>query len=103
MIDKHDNIRVIDFGLSAINRHNKRLDTVAGTPLYMAPEVIKGSYGKEADIWSLGVLLYMLVSGYFPFQAHGNAALFNKIKECEWNFDHKVRELLASNKYILLL
>ena len=77
MIDKHDSIRLIDFGLSAItNSRGKRLDTVAGTPLYMAPEVIKGGYGKEADMWSLGVLLYTLVSGYFPFQASGNAALF---------------------------
>ena len=76
MIDKHDNVRLIDFGLAAIKRHGKRLDTIAGTPLYMAPEVLNGSYGKEADMWSLGVLLYTLVSGYMPFQGRGNAALF---------------------------
>ena len=87
MIDKHDNIRLIDFGLAAIKR-NKSLDTIAGTPLYMAPEVIKGNYGKEADMWSLGVLLYTLVSGYLPFQADNNAALFRNIKAAEWEFDH---------------
>ena len=67
MIDKHDQVRLIDFGLAAIKRHGKSLDTIAGTPLYMSPEVLKGNYGKEADMWSLGVLLYTLVSGYLPF------------------------------------
>ena len=37
-------------------------------PYYMAPEVVKGNYKDKSDIWSLGVLLYLLVSGYLPFQ-----------------------------------
>ena len=73
MIDKHDKIRLIDFGLAAVKHMGKSLDTIAGTPLYMAPEVLKGNYGKEADMWSLGVLLYTLVSGYLPFHGDTNA------------------------------
>ena len=52
----------------------------------MAPEVIEGDYGKQADMWSLGVLLYTLVSGYMPFYDKTTAKVFVKIKECDWEF-----------------
>lgn len=45
-----------------------KLKTVAGTPYYMAPEVLEGHYDYKCDIWSLGVLLYVFMSGYLPFQ-----------------------------------
>ena len=83
MITDNDEIRLIDFGLSKVQKE-KKLDEVAGTPLYMAPEVINGSYGKEADMWSLGVLLYTLVSGFFPFYAKSTKSVFLKIKSCDW-------------------
>jgi len=68
MITNNDTVRLIDFGLSKASRNNRQLTTMAGTPYYMAPEVLEGSYSKKADIWSLGVLLYTLVCGYLPFQ-----------------------------------
>jgi calcium-dependent protein kinase len=67
MITDTDTVRLIDFGLSKAAQNKKQLTTVAGTPYYMAPEVLEGSYSAKADIWSLGVLLYTLVSGYLPF------------------------------------
>ena len=66
MINSSDQVRLIDFGLSKASK-KKNLHTIAGTPYYMAPEVLDGDYGVAADIWSLGVLLYTLVSGYLPF------------------------------------
>lgn len=66
MINDKDSIRLIDFGLARIQSRGED-GSIAGTPLYMAPEVIIGKTGKESDIWSLGVLLYTLVSGYMPF------------------------------------
>ena len=81
MVTDNDEIRLIDFGLSKI-LEDKNLRERAGTPLYMAPEVIEKKYGKQADMWSLGVLLYQLVSGYLPFVAHTEEELYRKIKNC---------------------
>ena len=85
MVTANDEIRLIDFGLSKVQT-GKKLEEIAGTPLYMAPEVISGSYGKEADMWSLGVLLYTLVSGYLPFYEKTTAEVFKKISQCDWKF-----------------
>jgi calcium-dependent protein kinase len=66
-------IKLIDFGLSKYMEEesfkcNKSLNTVAGTLAYMAPEILSEKYDpKHCDIWSLGVLMYLLVSGYLPF------------------------------------
>lgn len=65
-------IKLIDFGLSKAVAEaggtSRRLSTVAGTLAYMAPEVMTEKYDpKHCDIWSLGVLLYLLLSGYLPF------------------------------------
>ena len=52
----------------------------------MAPEVLKGKYGCEVDMWSCGVLLYHLVSGCLPFEGETDQELFDRIKECDWEF-----------------
>jgi calcium-dependent protein kinase len=58
-------IRIVDFGLSI--QSNKQLHQMCGTPYFMSPDVLKGSYGTKADIWALGVVLYMMVCGKLPF------------------------------------
>ena len=70
MITDSGSLKLIDFGLAKASRggnKTKQMQTMAGTPYYMAPEVLEGCYGKECDLWSLGVLMYTLVSGYLPF------------------------------------
>ena len=59
-------VKLIDFGLSKMTEGEK-VTTIAGTPCYMAPEVLQRSYGCEADIWSAGCIMYMLFTGEQPF------------------------------------
>merc|ERR550532_771216 len=62
-----DHMKLIDFGLSKVLATNDKERDVVGTLNYVAPEVLKGSYGKECDVWSLGVITFVLLSGYPPF------------------------------------
>ncbi|KAF2566825.1 hypothetical protein F2Q68_00023795 [Brassica cretica] len=69
-------LKAIDFGLSVFFKPGERFNEIVGSPYYMAPEVLKQSYGPEIDIWSAGVILYILLCGVPPFWAetdHGVA------------------------------
>ncbi|KAJ3447140.1 map/microtubule affinity-regulating kinase [Anaeramoeba flamelloides] len=74
IVNKMYKIKIIDFGISNFVRKNELLSTNCGSPLYTAPEVWKGKHynGKKADIWSLGIVLYLLVCGKPPFYEHNN-------------------------------
>ncbi|GMH04463.1 hypothetical protein Nepgr_006302 [Nepenthes gracilis] len=84
LLDDDGNLKVTDFGLSAFTEHLNQdalLHTTCGTPAYVAPEVIgrKGYDGAKADIWSCGVILYVLLAGFLPFQDENLMAMYRKI------------------------
>ena len=70
MIDPHFNIILIDFGFAIEVENERKLKAFCGTPTYMSPEITRRiEYsGKPSDVWSLGIILYSLLSKKFPFK-----------------------------------
>lgn len=89
MVDKESRVKLLDFGLSK-NAKGVKDQQICGTPFYMAPEMILGEYyDVQVDIWSLGVLLYSIVSGHMPFPAESQDELFARIALAKFKFEHK--------------
>ncbi|KAJ3685952.1 hypothetical protein LUZ61_015116 [Rhynchospora tenuis] len=89
LLDSQGNLKISDFGLSALPEPGVSiLKTTCGTPNYVAPEVIshKGYNGALADIWSCGVILYVLMAGYLPFDEVDLTTLYDKIGRAEYSF-----------------
>lgn len=82
MIDKFGNIKLIDFGLSNFFNPQRRLTTYCGSLYFAAPELLRAQpyIGPEIDIWSFGVIIYVLVCGKVPFDDENSNALHEKIK-----------------------
>ena len=77
------NIKIADFGFcKPLENKNDMVQTMLGSPIYMAPEVIKGEvYTNKADIWSLGVVLYQMVFGKCPFESKSIAKLIKMLED----------------------
>lgn len=92
--DQESEVKVADFGLADILPKNKLLQTPCGTPEYVAPEVLhRQPYSTQVDMWALGVITYILLCGYPPFEGDTPAQLYHAIRACdpdytgeEWNF-----------------
>ncbi|KAA8539505.1 hypothetical protein F0562_026197 [Nyssa sinensis] len=104
LLDENGSMKVSDFGLSALaesKRQDGLLHTTCGTPAYVAPEVIsrRGYDGAKADIWSCGVILFVLLAGYLPFHDSNLMEMYRKIIEAEYKcpnwFPPEVRRLLS--------
>ncbi|KAL8099651.1 calcium-dependent protein kinase 17-like [Apium graveolens] len=72
-------LKATDFGLSVFYKQGDHFKDIVGSAYYIAPEVLKRMYGPEADIWSVGVMLYILLSGVPPFWAESEHGIFNAI------------------------
>ena len=83
---KMSDIKLIDFGFSVRFGPGKNFTKQVGTPYYIAPDILRGSYGNEADIWSIGVITYIVLSGLPPFNGFTNEEIIQKIKVGKFNF-----------------
>lgn len=101
LIDKYYNLKITDFGLAKDEEENPLFETICGSPMYMAPEIMKyKKYDKKADLWSLGVIFYELLTGKTPFTANNHAELLENIENKKIYFpshikiSHNARDLL---------
>ncbi|KAK1649886.1 hypothetical protein QYE76_067691 [Lolium multiflorum] len=85
--DESSDLKAIDFGLSDFVKPDERLNDIVGSAYYVAPEVLHRSYGTEADMWSIGVIAYILLCGSRPFWARTESGIFRAVLKAEPNFD----------------
>lgn len=89
LVDENGDLKVSDFGLSAVTdqiRQDGLLHTLCGTPAYVAPEILtkRGYDGAKVDIWSCGIILFVLTAGYLPFNDPNLMAMYKKIYKGEF-------------------
>ncbi|KAG0471485.1 hypothetical protein HPP92_016031 [Vanilla planifolia] len=79
-------LKMIDFGLSIFFKPGDIFNDVVGSPYYVAPEVLRKQYGQEADVWSAGVMIYILLSGVPPFWDETEQGIFDQVLNGELDF-----------------
>jgi len=102
-------LKIIDFGLSCKFEPGQTMTTKAGTPYYVAPQVLMGKYDQLSDLWSCGVIMYVMLCGYPPFYGETDAEVLQKVKLGNFTFNSQdwmnvsedakalIRKLLAMN------
>jgi len=89
LVSEHDDgrVKIADFGFAKRVTEPNSLSTQCGTPGYVAPEILEGHlYDEKADMWSIGVILYILLGGYPPFIENDQRKLFRKIRKGDYEF-----------------
>ncbi|XWS39979.1 hypothetical protein CRYUN_Cryun18bG0100900 [Craigia yunnanensis] len=89
-------LKAIDFGLSDFVRPDERLNDIVGSAYYVAPEVLHRSYSTEADVWSIGVIAYILLCGSRPFWARTESGIFQAVLKADPNFNEAPWPSLSS-------
>ncbi|KAI8464277.1 MAG: kinase-like domain-containing protein [Monoraphidium minutum] len=102
MLNERDDspVKIADFGLSKFFSADNVLSTMCGSPQYVAPEVLGvgdgvKEYSPAVDMWSVGVILFILLSGYSPFDDDNDAVLFEKIKSGNYDDDDPIWETVS--------
>jgi len=94
---ERNTLKIIDFGLSSICAPGQILSTRLGTANYVAPEVIIGRYGWQADAWSCGVVLFVLLSGQVPFDGRTDAEIFRMVRAGYFSFRSPMWEQVSDD------
>ena len=85
LLNENNTVKIIDFGFSTCIPNTKKIKIFCGTPSYMSPEIVlrKEYAGPPADVWALGVLLYAMLCGCFPFKGRNDKELYRRISSCQ--------------------
>ncbi|KAH6778685.1 Calcium-dependent protein kinase family protein [Perilla frutescens var. hirtella] len=99
LVNKDDDfsLKAIDFGLSVFFKPGQVFTDVVGSPYYVAPEVLLKLYGPEADVWTAGVILYILLSGVPPFWAETQQGIFDAVLRGHIDFDSEPWPLISES------
>ncbi|CDW87482.1 protein kinase domain containing protein [Stylonychia lemnae] len=87
--DDITNIKLIDFGLAKDFSEQQAMQTPSGSPYYIAPEVFSSKYNEKCDLWSIGVVLYILLSGKVPFPGESNKEIIENVVKGDYHFNHE--------------
>ncbi|KAB1200900.1 CDPK-related kinase 5 [Morella rubra] len=87
--DENSQLKAIDFGLSDFVKPDEKLNDIVGSAYYVAPEVLHRSYSTEADVWSIGVIAYILLCGSRPFWARSESGIFRAVLKADPSFDEQ--------------
>ena len=102
--DRDDSkLKLIDFGTSRFISNEKKLKKAIGTCYYIAPEVLIGEYDKKVDVWSLGIILYIMLSGCAPFNGRTDDEIFAKIKNSPAEFNKPCWKSISEEAKILIM
>ncbi|GAB2291658.1 Calcium-dependent protein kinase 5 [Dionaea muscipula] len=99
LVNKDDDfsLKAIDFGLSVFFKPGQTFTDVVGSPYYVAPEVLSKHYGPEADVWTAGVILYILLSGVPPFWAETQQGIFDAVLKGHIDFESDPWPLISNS------
>jgi calcium-dependent protein kinase len=87
IVDSKRNVKVINFENALRYSRRKKVYELVGTPNYMAPETIEGKCSPKSDVWSLGVIMYVMLSGRYPFDGNTQEEILEAIKEGAFGFE----------------
>lgn len=90
------NIKLIDFGTATVFNRKAKLTSLTGSTYYISPEVIEGSYNEKCDMWSCGVILYILLSGCPPFPGNSDEQILDRIRIGKYSFQGAVWDQVSN-------